>query len=152
LDPYADTSTGHLPPLPSQEIVTRILNTVLFLHVATSKEYSARTRCFLSSFGPVDEQIIVSALKNPEKAIEETQKRAQETKESHAKMGKTLRMVGMGLGAVAGGVLVGVTGGLAAPLVGAAVTTIFGVLGIGGTAVGLLASGLAGSSLKSSYL
>jgi len=39
------------------------------------------------------------------------------------------------------------TGGLAAPLVGAAFATIFGWIGIGGTVAGLLASGLAGSSV-----
>ncbi|KAJ6623528.1 DUF726-domain-containing protein [Mycena sp. CBHHK59/15] len=147
LDPYADTSTGHLPPLPPLEILSRILNTILFLHIATSNEYSSRTRSFLSTFGPLDERVIVSALKHPEKAIEETQKRAEEAKESHAKMGKTLRRVGVGLGAVAGGVFVGVTGGLAAPLVGAGVSAVLGVLGIGGTTVGLLASGFAGSSV-----
>lgn len=53
----------------------------------------------------------------------------------------------MGLGAVAGGVLVGVTGGLAAPLVGGAVSVLFGALRVGGTAVGLLASGLASLSV-----
>ncbi|KAJ7109499.1 DUF726-domain-containing protein [Mycena epipterygia] len=147
LDPYSDTSTGHLPPLPPPEVLNRILNTVLFLSIATSTEYSARTRTFLSTFGPLNEEIIVSALRNPDKAIEETQKQAQAAKESHAKMGRTLRMVGVGLGAVAGGVLVGVTGGLAAPLVGAGVSTVLGILGIGGTTVGLLASGLAGSSV-----
>lgn len=75
------------------------------MHIATSKEYSARTRTFIATLGSVDEQLIVSALRNPNKAIEETQKQAQEAKESHAKMGKTLRMVGVGLGAVAGGVV-----------------------------------------------
>ncbi|KAJ7685314.1 DUF726-domain-containing protein [Mycena polygramma] len=147
LDSLADTSTGHLSPLPSPEILSRILNTVLFLHIATSKEYSARTRTFLSTFGSFDEQLIVSALRNPDKAIEETQKQAQAAKESHAKTGKTLRMLGVGLGAVAGGVLVGVTGGLAAPLLGAGVSTVLGILGIGGTTVGLLATGLASSSV-----
>ncbi|KAJ7097860.1 DUF726-domain-containing protein [Mycena belliarum] len=147
LDTYSDTSTGQLQPLPSPEVLTRILNTVLFLSIATSVGYSARTRTFLSTFGPLDEEVIVSALRNPDKAIEETQKQTQQAKESHAKMGKTLRMLGIGLGAVAGGVLVGVTGGLAAPLVGAGVSTVLGILGIGGTTVGLLASGLAGSSV-----
>lgn len=56
-------------------------------------------------------------------------------------------MIGMGLGAIAGGVLIGVTGGLAAPLIGAGVTTILGWVGLGGTAAGLFASGLAGSSI-----
>ncbi|KAF8212107.1 hypothetical protein K438DRAFT_1902933 [Mycena galopus ATCC 62051] len=147
LDPYTDTSTGHLPPLPPPEILSRILNTVLFLHIATSKEYSARTRTFLSTFGSFDEQLIVSALRNPEKAIEETQKQTQVARENHAKRGKTLRYLGVGLGAVAGGVLVGITGGLAAPLVGAAASTVLGILGVGGTAVGLLATGLASSTV-----
>lgn len=52
----------------------------------------------------------------------------------------------MGGAAIAGGVLIGVTGGLAAPLVGAGVSTLLGALGMGGTAAGVLASGLAGSS------
>ncbi|KAK7020513.1 putative membrane protein C6F6.13c [Favolaschia claudopus] len=147
LDFDADTSTARLPPLPPPEILSRILNTVLFLHIATTKTYSARTRTFLSMFGSFDEQLIVAALKNPNKAIEETQKQTQAAKEDHAKRGKTLRMVGIGLGAVAGGVLVGVTGGLAAPLVGAAASTILGILGVGGTAVGLLATGLASSAV-----
>jgi hypothetical protein len=78
---------------------------VLFIHIATAKQYSAHTRSFLSAFGTFDEQLIVSALRNPEKAIEETQKQAQVAKESHAQRGKTLRMLGVGLGAVAGGVV-----------------------------------------------
>lgn len=89
----------------------------------------------------------MSTLKNPDRAIDEASRKTEEAKEEHAGRGKTLRMVGMGLGAVAGGVLVGVTGGLAAPLVGVGVTTILGWLGVGGTAAGLLASGLAGSSV-----
>ncbi|KAL0581565.1 hypothetical protein V5O48_000494 [Marasmius crinis-equi] len=146
LEEDADTSTRDLPPLPSQEQLIRVINTVLFLHVTTTKEYSARTRCFLSSFGPLNEEAVVAALKNPEGAIEQAQQQAKETTEKHAKKGKTLRMIGMGVGAVAGGVLVGVTGGLAAPLVGGAFATVLGWLGVGGTAAGLLASGLAGSS------
>ncbi|KII88350.1 hypothetical protein PLICRDRAFT_41518 [Plicaturopsis crispa FD-325 SS-3] len=147
LDPYAETSTARLPPLPSHADVSKILNTVLFLHVTTAKHYSARTRSFLSAFGTVDEGVIVSTLKHPEEAIKATEKHADKAKEEHADRGKTLRMVGLGLGAVAGGVLVGVTGGLAAPLVGAGVTTVLGWVGVGGTAAGLLASGLAGSSV-----
>ncbi|CAK5277654.1 unnamed protein product [Mycena citricolor] len=147
LDPYTDTSTGHLDQLPPQETLTKILNTVLFLNIAGSKEFSARTRSFLTTIGKCDEDIIVSALKNPSKAIEETQKLAESSRLEHAKMGRTLRMVGVGLGAVAGGVLVGVTGGLAAPLVGAGVATVLGFFGIGGTAVGILASALASTAL-----
>ncbi|KAJ7219395.1 DUF726-domain-containing protein [Mycena pura] len=147
LDPYSDTSTGQFPPLPAATIVTRILNAIVFLQIAGSKEFSARTRAFLSTFGTLDEQIIVSALKNPTKAIEQAHKQTLEAKDNHAKVGKTLRVVGVGLGAVAGGVLVGVTGGLAAPFVGAGVSAFLGILGVGGTTAGLLASGLASSSV-----
>ncbi|KAG7092542.1 hypothetical protein E1B28_008892 [Marasmius oreades] len=146
LDTVADTSMRDLPPLPPENELVRVINTILFLHVTTTKQYSARTRCFLSSFGPLNEEAVVSALKNPEGAIEQAQRQARETTEEHANRGKTLRMIGMGVGAIAGGVLVGVTGGLAAPLVGSAAATVLAWLGVGGTAAGLLASGLAGSS------
>ncbi|OSD01551.1 DUF726-domain-containing protein [Trametes coccinea BRFM310] len=147
LDPLSDTSTAGLPPLPSQEYLTRILHTILLLHVTSSKGYSSRTRAFISTIGPVDEEVIAATLKNPQKAIEEAGKKTDAAREEHAKRNKMLRMAGMGVGAVAGGVLVGVTGGLAAPAVGAAAGTVLGWLGIGGTAVGMLATGLAGSSV-----
>jgi hypothetical protein len=147
LDEYADTSTGTLPNPPSLEDVTKLLNAILFLHVTTSQLYSARTRPFLSGFGVIDEHAIVATLKNPSEAIKEAERKTQETKDDHAERGKALRWAGVGLGAVAGGVLVGITGGLAAPLVGAGVSTVLGFLGVGGSAVGLLASGLASSSV-----
>src|ERR1700683_4070740 len=142
-----DTSTGNLPNLPPRQDVSKLLNSILFLHVTTSSQYSARTRPFLSSIGAVDEQTIVATLKHPDEALKEAERKTRETKEYHADKGKAFRWAGMGLGAVAGGVLIGVTGGLAAPLVGAAVTSILGFLGVGGSVVGLLASGLAGSSV-----
>lgn len=95
----------------------------------------------------MDEATIIQALKNPDKAIEQIKQQTQETTANHALKGRTGRMIGMGLGAIAGGVLIGVTGGLAAPLIGAGVTTILGWVGLGGTAAGLFASGLAGSSI-----
>jgi hypothetical protein len=142
-----DTSIADLDPLPSQEGISRTINTILFLQLSDSKLYHARTRAFLATFGPVDEEIIVSILKRPDEVLKEAQEQADKTARSHETQRKTLRMVGMGLGAIAGGVLVGVTGGLAAPFVGASVATVFGWLGIGGTAAGLIASGLAGSSV-----
>ncbi|THU87250.1 DUF726-domain-containing protein [Dendrothele bispora CBS 962.96] len=153
LDELADTSIGDLPPLPSAHDLSRLINTILFIHITENKQYSARTRTFLSTaflvsgvYVALNEEAVVNVLKHPDQAIEEVQRQAQNTRESHANRGKTLRMVGMGVGAVLGGVLVGVTGGLAAPLVGATVTTVLGWLGVGGTAAGLLAGGLASSS------
>ncbi|KAG5647259.1 hypothetical protein DXG03_000794 [Asterophora parasitica] len=147
LDKHKDTSIRNLPKLPHAEDLTKILNSILFLHLTTSKQYSARTRSFLSTFGSLDEETIVCTLKNHERAIEEAQAKAKATTADHAERGKVFRAVGMGFGAVAGGVLIGVTGGLAAPLVGTGVAAVLGWLGVGGTAVGLLASGLAGSSV-----
>jgi hypothetical protein len=147
LDPLTDTSTGNLGKLPSQQHVSTLLNTILFLHVTTSNQYSARTRLFLSEIGVIDEQTIIATLRHPDKAIKEADRQARQTREDHADKSEALRWSGIGLGAVAGGVLIGVTGGLAAPLVGAAVSSILGFLGVGGSVVGLLASGLAGSSV-----
>lgn len=123
---------------------------MLFLSITSTKRYSARTRSFLftsiSADAAPDEESIVNTLKHPDQALQEAQQKAEASTQDHASKGRALRMAGMGLAAVAGGVLVGVTGGLAAPLIGASITTILGWLGIGGTAAGLLASGLAGSS------
>ena len=146
LDPLADTSVGGLPGLPESRVLTKIVNTILFLHITTSKQYSAYTRAFLSNLAPLDEQTVVAALKDPESALREVHMQAQHVREQHANRGRALRVVGAGFGAVVGGVLIGVTGGLAAPLVGAGVSALLGGLGLGGTAAGILAIGLASSS------
>ncbi|TCD64549.1 hypothetical protein EIP91_003987 [Steccherinum ochraceum] len=147
LDPLSDTSIVGLPPLPPEHQVSRLLNTVLFIHITSCKSYNAHTRAFLFAFAPLDEEAISATLKNPEKAIEEAERKTKAAKEQQAKKRKTLRRVGIGAGAVVGGVLIGVTGGLAAPLVGAGVGTVLGWLGIGGTVAGVLATGLASSGV-----
>ncbi|KAG9226132.1 hypothetical protein CCMSSC00406_0005043 [Pleurotus cornucopiae] len=147
LDPLADTSTTNLDHMPPVNQTASVFNAILFLVVTSTQSYSSRTRSFLVSLGPLDEGAVVRTLKHPDQALKEAQEHAQETTVAHAERGKTLRMVGIGVGAVAGGILVGVTGGLAAPLVGSGVATILGWAGIGGTAVGLFASGLAGSAV-----
>lgn len=148
LDSFSDTSTASLSPLPSDSHVAQILNNILFLHITTTKQYHAHTRAFLFSLAiTFDERNIAATLKHPDHAIEAVQRKAESAKEEQAASGRTLRMVGMGLGAVAGGAIVGITGGLAAPLIGAGLTTVLSWLGVSGTAVGLLASGLASSSV-----
>ena len=117
-----------LPPLPPQEQVSRILQIVLFFHLTTSAQYHAHTRAFLFSLAPVNEYIIAETLKHPKCAIEDSGRRTQAAREEQASQSLILRRVGIGLGAVAGGVLIGVTGRLAAPLVGAGVTTVLGWL------------------------
>jgi hypothetical protein len=71
----------------------------------------------------------------------------EQARQKEAEKGKTMRYVGMGLAGLAGGALIGVTGGLAAPLVGSAVGGLLTTLGVGGTAAGMLATGLATSSV-----
>ena len=86
---------------------------------------------------------------NPTSVVEAARKKANIATAlgEHAQRGMAVRFAGASLGAIAGGVLIGVTGGLAAPLVGAGVSGVLGFLGIGGSVLGLLASGLAGSSV-----
>ncbi|KZT68123.1 DUF726-domain-containing protein [Daedalea quercina L-15889] len=147
LSPYSDTSLAGLPPLPDKTSVKKVLSTVLLLHITSRKDYSARTRAFLFSFTAPDEAAVAGTLKDPTRALEEAERKTKGAKEEASEQSKTLRRIGIGLGAVAGGVLVGVTGGLAAPLVGAGVSTALGWFGVGGTAAGLLATGLASSSV-----
>jgi hypothetical protein len=150
IDETTDTSTMELADMPDDEAVNALFTTILFLHITTTKQYSAYTRAFLMLFQPgivANEQSIVRTLKNPEWAVSEAQAHTEETRTTHADKGRMMRLAGIGLGAVAGGVLVGVSGGLAAPLVSAGVTSVLGWFGIAGTTAGLMASGLAGSSL-----
>ena len=112
----------------------------------STKAYHAHTRTFLLSFGSLDEESIATILKDPERALQGAEKKTESARGEHER-GKTLRRVGIGLAAVGGGILVGVTGGMAAPVVGASVATVLSWLGVSGTAAGLLAGGLASSSV-----
>lgn len=62
--------------------------------------------------GTADESAIVHALKSPDDVLENAQKEADVAKDQQAKDAAPWRSVGMTAGAVAGGVLIGVTGGL----------------------------------------
>lgn len=72
-------------------------------------------------------------------ADEETKKRAEENKDS--------RKWKVGLATVAGAALIGITGGLAAPLLAAGVGTVMGGLGLGATAAAGYLGTLAGSTV-----
>ncbi|KAF7189658.1 putative membrane protein C6F6.13c [Pseudocercospora fuligena] len=72
-------------------------------------------------------------------ADEETKKKAEENKNS--------RKWKVGLATVGGAVLIGVTGGLAAPLLAAGLGTVMGGLGLAGTAAAGYLGALAGSSV-----
>ena len=114
LDYHSDTSIRGLLPLPPQERVNKLLNTTLLLHTTSFNGYSARTRALLFSLGKLNEKSIVSTLKNPDQVVEAARRfgRVEHAKEQEADSGKPWRAVGTSLGAVAGGILIGITGGL----------------------------------------
>lgn len=107
-----DTTMSSLPALPPKPELDKILTTVILIHISSAKGYSARTRAYLPRIGTVDEGAIVHTLKNPDDVLEKAQKEADAAKDQQAKAGTAWRMAGMTAGAVAGGVLIGVTGGL----------------------------------------
>lgn len=72
-------------------------------------------------------------------ADEETKKKAEENQSN--------RKWKVGLAGVAGAVLIGVTGGLAAPLLAAGIGSVMGGLGLGATAAAGYLGGLAGSTV-----
>lgn len=81
---------------------------------------------------------LLEVAKQQMNADEETKKKAAEN--------STARKWKVGLGAVAGAVLIGVTGGLAAPLLAAGVGSVMGGLGLGATATAGYLGALAGSA------
>ena len=89
-----------------------------------------------------DEEKIAKGLLEAAKQLsgeEESKKKAEENKDT--------RKWKVGLASVAGAALIGVTGGLAAPLVAAGVGSVMGGLGLGATAAAGYLGSVAGSSM-----
>ncbi len=140
-------------PLSSLEEPTRLLilhSTLLLL--LSLEHYIAPSRVLLLyltsslqlplSALTADEEKIAKGLLEAAKQMsgdEETQKKAEENKNS--------RKWKVGLASVAGAALIGVTGGLAAPLVAAGVGSVMGGLGLGATAAAGYLGAVAGSTV-----
>ena len=107
-----DPATSSLPALPPKPEMDNILTTIILIHISAAKGYSARTRAYLPRIGTVDESAIVHTLKNPDDVLEKAQKEADAARDQEAKAGALWKKAGIVVGAVAGGVLIGVTGGL----------------------------------------
>ncbi|KAI8964732.1 DUF726-domain-containing protein [Daldinia sp. FL1419] len=108
---------------------------VLLLHLATSLGLSATV---LSE----DEKKVARGLLSAAgkmTAEEETKKKADEN--------RTARKWKMGVAGVAGAALIGITGGLAAPLLASGVGTVLGGIGLGATATAGYLGALAGSGV-----
>lgn len=108
---------------------------VLMLRLASSLDLSMQ---LLAQDEMSTAKGLLEVAKQQMNADEETKKKAAEN--------STARKVKVGLGAVAGAVLIGVTGGLAAPLLAAGVGSVMGGLGLGATAAAGYLGALAGSA------
>ena len=147
LYPPIDNSLRKLP----EEKRTLIMHSVLLL-LLSLEHYHAESRVLLLRLStsldlPIDilgldeskvARGLLAAAENMS-ADEETKKKAEEN--------KTSRKWKVGLATVAGAALIGVTGGLAAPLLAAGVGTVMGGIGLAGTATAGYLGALAGSGV-----
>ena len=153
-----DTSLHHLyppvqTPLSELEKERRVLvaHSVLLI-LLSLKHYYAPSRILLVqlasslNLGPStldeDEAQTAGTLMDTAKALD-----AQEEVDKKAKENQSARRWKVGLASVAGAAVIGLTGGLAAPLVAAGLGTVLGGLGLGATAAAGLLGSLAGSSV-----
>lgn len=156
-DPAGESLQSIFPPLETPLVSLSDARRVLIMHsilliLLGLESYPAESRVLLLrvaiSLGlstdllAQDEISVAKGLLESAKqqmdADEETKKKVEE--------GSTARKWKVGLGAVAGAVLIGVTGGLAAPLLAAGVGTVMGGLGLGATATAGYLGALAGSA------
>ncbi|KAL9093433.1 MAG: hypothetical protein Q9159_000287 [Coniocarpon cinnabarinum] len=157
-DTAADTAIKHMyPPIETSFVNLEEAVRVLILHsmlllMISLENYSSYSRVLLTYMAsslnvPIaylaeDEsrtaQGLLEAAKQQMNADEQTQKKADENVWN--------RRIKVGLGTVAGAALIGVTGGLAAPLLAAGVGTVMGGLGLGATATATYLGAMAGSA------
>ncbi|KAL1620736.1 hypothetical protein SLS56_009556 [Neofusicoccum ribis] len=128
-----------------------ILNSILLL-LLSLQNYPAHSRLLLLRLSS-SLRLPTTQLCEQETAVAKAlltsarQLSAEEETARAASTNATSRKWKVGLATVAGAALIGVTGGLAAPLLAAGVGTVLGGVGLGATAVGGLLGGLAGSSV-----
>lgn len=145
------------PPPPTPLAALDEPHRVLIMHsllllLLSLQTYSAESRvlmlrvCSALSISPdtlaEDESTVAKGLLEAAKQ----QMNADELKNERVEKNSTARKWKVGLGAAAGAVLIGVTGGLAAPLLAAGVGTVMGGLGLGATVTAGYLGALAGSA------
>lgn len=153
----ASTFSEIYPPIPTpladldESVRTLILHSTLLL-LLSLEHYVAQSRVLLlyitsSLYLPLevltsDEEKVAVGLLEAAKHMSgeaEAQKKAEENQHS--------RKWKVGLASVAGAAIIGVTGGLAAPLVAAGVGSVMGGLGLGATAAAGYLGSVAGSTI-----
>jgi hypothetical protein len=129
-----------------------ILHCVLLL-LLSLEHYPAHSRVLLLHLAS-SLQIEVDVLAEHEKTVAQgllasaaSQMDAEESAKKKAADDSSARKWKIGLAAVGGAVLIGVTGGLAAPLLAAGVGSVMGGLGLGATVISGYLGALAGSSV-----
>ncbi|PLN81009.1 DUF726-domain-containing protein [Aspergillus taichungensis] len=145
--PPVDTPLSHLPEAKRLLILHALLLLLLSL-----EHYDARSRVLMlnvsSSLGLCirilngDEVKIARGLLDNALALSGNPEAAEASKKSDSS-----RKWKVGIASVTGAVLIGVTGGLAAPLVAAGLGTVMGGLGLGATAAAGYLGALAGSGV-----
>ncbi len=152
-----ETLRRHFPPVATPLAELEESKKILILHstlllLLSLEHYTSLSRVLMlymtSSFHlsltvlTKDEEKVAKGLLEAAKHMSgesETQKKAEENKSS--------RKWKVGLASVAGAAVIGVTGGLAAPLVAAGVGSVMGGLGLGATAAAGYLGSVAGSTL-----
>ncbi|KAK8050978.1 hypothetical protein PG993_002363 [Apiospora rasikravindrae] len=121
---------------------------LLFLSLETYQSESRVLMLRLASGLAVPPRILAEDEGSVAKGLLEAAKHmdADEQKDARVDKNSTSRKWKVGLGAAAGAVLIGVTGGLAAPFLAAGVGTVMGGLGLGATATAGYLGALAGSA------
>lgn len=121
---------------------------LLFLSLETYQSESRVLMLRLASALAVPPQILAEDEGKVANGLLEAAKHmsADEQKEARVDKNSASRKWKVGLGAAAGAVLIGVTGGLAAPLLAAGLGTVMGGLGLGATATAGYLGALAGSA------
>ncbi|OBT97762.1 hypothetical protein VE01_05110 [Pseudogymnoascus verrucosus] len=158
--PYVETDGEHLPEVrtPGQLPTTKNLDidlrwTVLcdlFLTLVADSVYDARSRVLLEQVGShldvtwLDicrfEKRVTDALEM-QQAAEKENWNEDEHKESRRKMALKKRYMMMGLATVGGGLVIGLSAGLLAPVIGAGLAAGFTTIGVAGTSGFLAGAG-----------
>ncbi|KFY23312.1 hypothetical protein V493_05932 [Pseudogymnoascus sp. VKM F-4281 (FW-2241)] len=158
--PYVETDGEHLPEvrMPGQLPTTKNLDidlrwTVLcdlFLTLVADSVYDSRSRVLLEQVGShldvtwLDicrfEKRVTDALEM-QQAAEKENWNEDEHKESRRKMALKKRYMMMGLATVGGGLVIGLSAGLLAPVIGAGLAAGFTTIGVAGTSGFLAGAG-----------
>ena len=155
--PDEDLLSTNFPPVPTPLVAMERDKRILILHstlllMLSLEHYLAFSRVlllYLTSSLKLDLEILTTDEEKVAKGLLEAAKKmsADEEAQKRAEDSKSSRKWKVGLASVAGAAVIGITGGLAAPLVAAGVGSVMGGLGLGATAAAGYLGSVAGSTM-----